>query len=743
MASKINKPERLSECVIFGNACELSDTVLPTYSDVMKHYLYERRILKRNSNKDPSVSDISNVISRKLKDIWIKSSIPSVSQERVKKMIVDYHHKYRALLKHMKGRKESVPFKKKVDEFRSKAESTLFDISACKCRSFTDCDCERMRKVPKEEQLFLNDQRTTRKMAIGGVDTKSTKKKAELVDRKRKRQSYMERASSTSKEQLSLTETDSSETSSAESEVSKDPTYREPRSMKPTTIKVKKVKSLEYSQLASACDRTGVSDRAAAIIASSVLHDNARCSETNPALVVDRSKLRRTRRKHRDFLNEKQTTECQTVVGLYFDGRKDATLKQIEVGGKLIKKTVQEEHISIIKEPGSTYLGHISVKTGSAQAIANGLHDFITEKGVPTEGIKAIGCDGTAVNTGVKGGAIRLLELKLNKPVHWFSCQLHANELPLRHLIQNLDGKTSGPRSYTGDIGKKLEECETLDIVDFHSIPTSIPAINQADLSTDQKYLYNIVTSISNGVLRPGLQSMNPGKLAHSRWLTTANRILRLYVSTEEPSATLVTITEFIMKAYAPMWFSIKFSSSSQSGPHHLFKTIQLTRNCSSEVINIVDPVIQRNAFYAHPENMLLSMINDAEGSTRELGWRRIKKARAEDKGKTVRTFRIPKLNFSATRYIDMINWIEEKVTEPPLTRGISDAELDFMIESRAQKEFPNLPCHTQAVERCVKLVTEASSLVCSEQARHGLILSRIKSRQKMPKFETKRQFVR
>ena len=227
------------------------------------------------------------------------------------------------------------------------------------------------------------------------------------------------------------------------------------------------------------------------------------------------------------------------------------------------------------------------------------------------EDIEAIGCDGTAVNTGLNGGAIRLIELKLNKPVHWFICQLHANELPLRHLIQTLDGKTSGPKGYTGNIGKKLERCETLNIVEFQAIPTSIPEINQSDLSTDQQYLYNIVRSISNGMLRQGLQYMNPGKLAHSRWLTTANRILRLYAATEEPSATLKTIAEYIMKVYAPIWFSIRFASSSQNGPHHLFKTIELTRNFSDEVKNIVNPVIQRNAFYAHSENILLSMIND------------------------------------------------------------------------------------------------------------------------------------
>ena len=332
MALRRNEPE----CAIFGNASELPARVLPTYSDVMRHYLFERQICKENSKKDPSVSDISNVMATKLKVLWTKSSIPSVSHERVKKMIVAYHQKYRALLKHMKGRKENVNFRKKVDEFRSKADSTLFDISTCKCSNFTDCACDRMRRVPKEEQVFLEDQRTSRRMMIGGIDIKSTKKKAQLVERKRKRECFLERAS-TSKEQLNLTETLSCETSEAETECKEDPTFEVPRSLKKKKINPP-VKSKTFSKLASACDRTGVSDRAAAIIASSVLHDIEGCSKTNPALVVDRSKVRRSREKHRRFLNDLQFTEYPAVIGIYFDGRKDHTLKEVEVGGKMIRK---------------------------------------------------------------------------------------------------------------------------------------------------------------------------------------------------------------------------------------------------------------------------------------------------------------------------------------------------------------------------------------------------------------------
>lgn len=45
----------------------------------------------------------------------------------------------------------------------------------------------------------------------------------------------------------------------------------------------------------------------------------------------------------------------------------------------------------------------------------------------------------------IKPRAIALLEQKMN-PVQWFICQLH--ELPLRHLMQYVDGKITGPAKF-------------------------------------------------------------------------------------------------------------------------------------------------------------------------------------------------------------------------------------------------------------------------------------------------------
>jgi len=52
-----------------------------------------------------------------------------------------------------------------------------------------------------------------------------------------------------------------------------------------------------------------------------------------------------------------------------------------------------------------------------------------------------------------------------------------------------------------------------------------------------------------------------------------------------------------------------------------------------------------------------------------------------------------------------------------------------------------NFPCHTQSVERSVKLMVVASGAVCGQTRRDGFIRSRIESRRIMPQFHSKKYF--
>ncbi len=82
------------------------------------------------------------------------------------------------------------------------------------------------------------------------------------------------------------------------------------------------------------------------------------------------------------------------------------------------------------------------MRQGTEKAIAESIYLFLVGKSFDLDQLKAIGCDGTATNIGCRNGVIRNLELKLNRPLQWFICLLHANELPLRHLFIKLDGET-------------------------------------------------------------------------------------------------------------------------------------------------------------------------------------------------------------------------------------------------------------------------------------------------------------
>lgn len=408
-------------------------------------------------------------------------------------------------------------------------------------------------------------------------------------------------------------------------------------------------------------------------------------------------------------------------------------------GGSIRRTMVTEEHISIINEPGSSYLGHVSPLSGSAQDIKNAICAILTEKNIDKTKILAIGCDGTVVNTGNVGGVICRIEKELGRHLHW--CQLHSNELPLRHIIEHSDGTTSGPRGISGLISKSLATCEKLPVIEYYPIECELPDVDGQQLSTDQKISFRYIKAVSSEEFPVSLATRNPGKLSHARWLTTANRVLRFYVSTTNPSENLREISTFVIKVYAPMWFNIKTNPSIKHAPKNLWRSISLSRYLRDDLKQIVDNKIQRNGFFAHPESLLLEMLADGRKHIRELAvWRilSIRTKKASQKG--IRKFLIPKINFFAQDYIEIITWQYCDITEPTLTQNLTEDDLKRILNEGSPVILLlfKLPCHTQAVERCVKFVTEASLEVCGAVARDGFIRTRLLDRKLMPNFETK-----
>src|SRR6218665_3783380 len=110
-----------------------------------------------------------------------------------------------------------------------------------------------------------------------------------------------------------------------------------------------------------------------------------------------------------------------------------------------------------------------------------------------------------------------------------------------------------------------------------------------------------ICNSIRIGECGVNLAMRNPGCLNDSRWLTTANRILLLHVcERQKPSENLKTLVTYIIRVYAPMWFAKKAHSSCKDGVRHLHQMLVKSRYLSPKHKKTVDPLIHRNAYFAH-----------------------------------------------------------------------------------------------------------------------------------------------
>lgn len=188
--------------------------------------------------------------------------------------------------------------------------------------------------------------------------------------------------------------------------------------------------------------------------------------------------------------------------------------------------------------------------------------------------------------------------------------------------------------------------------------------------------------------------------------------------------------------------FSIKLHSSCTYGSKHLFNVILRSRNLQQRFKIIIDIVIQRNAYFAHPKNILLAILGDRGQTIRERVVNLILQTRNNNVSSTeVRVFNVPSLNMNAKDYTDMIDWAKIEVTEPPLIKDLNEHNLRKIIENGFEFDILEYPCHNQSVERSNKLVTEASLKVCSSTSRDGFIRITLQSRKELPKFETKKDY--
>ncbi|GBL74782.1 hypothetical protein AVEN_243640-1 [Araneus ventricosus] len=96
-------------------------------------------------------------------------------------------------------------------------------------------------------------------------------------------------------------------------------------------------------------------------------------------------------------------------------------------------------------------------------------------------------------------------------------------------------------------------------------------------------------------------------------------------------------------------------------------------------------------------------------------------------------------MDFRSKDYFALITWQRVGCFKPPLLMNVPFKEIETMVKVRKTEEWSKYLCDTQAVERCIRLVSEESESVYGKEKRHNFILNRIRSRSLIKHYDAKR----
>nr|XP_047131847.1 uncharacterized protein LOC124810872 [Hydra vulgaris] len=126
------------------------------------------------------------------------------------------------------------------------------------------------------------------------------------------------------------------------------------------------------------------------------------------------------------------------------------------------RTTNDEHHLTFTCENypfSGNYLTHVIIENGKGGTMALATLNVLSEYN-SVKSLEAIVLDNTSSNTGVNNGLVVKLEKLLNRSIHLVGCLLHQGELPLRHVISEIDGQTNDPKKYKGPIGIHKSQSE-------------------------------------------------------------------------------------------------------------------------------------------------------------------------------------------------------------------------------------------------------------------------------------------
>ena len=417
--------------------------ILPTKQDVLERLLFEDNWRQKEA---------ATTVAEELYVIWVHCNVYCVSVNaitwRISKLVEEFC-KVDAI---PKKRRLGEAFEQKVKTFLEDSNK-LFDIF-CQDKTQRRKQEEKFKlRMNESDYSFYEDQNGPRNQKCANTVENLTPSDINFIQAVASKQRAQSDIPSTSSSNLASVSTTTMSGSESETSASETDASSSVLSILPTKLTTQNRSCLK--EVAITCERFGISDRAGTAVATVTRKAFNIVTDTDKTQVIDRSKLRRERQKYREEIQTEEELQFDMVDGIYIDGRKDATITCIKQGSTYHRNAVIEEHDAIVGEPFEFYITHVTPENGTGKNIAQAIYEVIEDTSMENK-LNIIGSDVTATMTGKNSGCISSLENVLGRPLQWIVCLLHLNVLPLRHIFQELDGKTKGPDSFSGTISRQL-----------------------------------------------------------------------------------------------------------------------------------------------------------------------------------------------------------------------------------------------------------------------------------------------
>lgn len=410
--------------------------MLQSYGTLLRRFMYEVQDERLTTSV---VNEKVEIIYSELQIRWRQGGIKTLEDKSIKNKLKKCFLEDLDTAKNQKSkREEKTPQNQKwIEEYRKKRGfDELFNVSKCQCfrnaRSTLEimsgsikCSCDE--PIPQKELKFFAHQIFERGkstcLIIGRVDPEAIRQQILEEERLRKkmeeslrleRQRQRESSSSvrhpfTNEDVIQLQQS-ATGGGDIEEEFSDDDFG--------DGYKTKKYCKVPYRRNALGALRYGDSTRSVRAQINWTVAElldygafNRHYTENIQELLISVDAFRDRQERYGKELISAHSQTSKRFVCLKFDGKRTKTLL------KNSKSEIQE-HIVVISEPGSRYLDHFVPSSGKGVQIANEMHSHVIEYD-SVDTLLAVGADGTAANTGLKLGAIRQLELKLEFPLQW------------------------------------------------------------------------------------------------------------------------------------------------------------------------------------------------------------------------------------------------------------------------------------------------------------------------------------